>query len=110
MDGAGRWKDHITDRFHSKLGGNSDFGGSLLHASNAELPILGVAGAGIAPAPLRAVEAGPPPVGMSLFPQQPFFARFLSQQILARKSLSDGKLFGALADQHDVTSMKTHCV
>src|SRR4051812_28872614 len=106
MDGAGRRINNFADSSHLLFARDTYLRSYLLHAIHAELPfVLRNGTAADAFFPGRVSETRSPPVGMSFLVEQPQLAGVLGKKILARESLGNGKTLGALADQHDVTSV-----
>ncbi len=110
MDGTGGWEDHTADCVHAKFGRDANVGGDFFHAADADVPVVSVGWSAKALAPIGAGEARAPPVGMGLLPQQPFFARLVSQQIFALETLGNCEAFSAFANEHDVSGMQANGV
>src|SRR4051812_19883176 len=88
-----RWREeHAPDRGHAELRFNADGSGAFLHPFDFLLPQFGARWS-VRRFELWRSQTRPPPVirRMKFFPQLPGSARAFGQQVLARKTHSDGK-------------------
>ena len=110
MNCARRWMDDAADCVHAQFGRDANVGSDFVHALDAKLPLIGMRGRAKTLAPIGAGEAQSPPVGMGLFPEQPFFSGLVGEQVLSLESLGYGEALCSFSNQHDVTRMEADCI
>src|SRR5947207_14431345 len=107
MNCARRRMDDAADCVHAQFGRDANVGSDFVHALDVKLPLIGMRGRAKTLAPIGAGEAQSPPVGMGLFPEQPFFSGLVGEQVLSLVSLCFGEELCSFSNLHDVTHMYT---